>query len=93
MKTIYKYQLAVVDEQVIPLPCTAEILSVGVQHGNPVLWAVVDPSHEVSDGQKILICGTGNPMPVRGVDEFIGTFQLLDGNFIGHVFTMEVNND
>lgn len=46
MKTIYKYPLDVTDRQVIAMPEDAEILTVQVQNGKPMLWAVVDPNKE-----------------------------------------------
>ena len=85
MKTIFKYPLAVQDEQEIMLPAGARVLCVQVQRGVPCLWAVVDP--EIGKlSHTIHIRGTGHP--VEGIEnfEYMGTFQLSGGDFIFHVF-------
>lgn len=89
MKTIWKYQLAVTDEQLIEMPVTPKLLSVAVQNNVPCLWAVVDPKKFLKK-YKIYIFGTGEPFPDNDPGffnlKFIGTFMLLDGSFVGHVF-------
>lgn len=67
------------------------------------LWALVDPTAEKKP-RHIFIHGTGmdieeaeavasmvKGLPVSGgATTYIGTFQLLGGNFVGHVFEGEV---
>ena len=43
MRTIWKYELAMIGRQTVPMPADAEILSVQVQAGVPCLWALVKP--------------------------------------------------
>lgn len=84
MKTIWKYKIDVTDRQMIEMPCGAELLSVGVQDGHPVLWALVNPTH-YQPYRVLRIYGTGHPVddePKR----FVGTFMLHDGALVFHVF-------
>jgi hypothetical protein len=42
MKTIWKFPIATVDQQSLPIPAGAEMLCVQVQHGEPCIWALVN---------------------------------------------------
>lgn len=85
--TIWKYALEVVDEQMIVMPVGAQILSVQVQYGVPCLWVRCQP--DVQKGAvKIITIGTGHDAGHVDGMQFVGTYQLLGGNFVGHVFTL-----
>jgi hypothetical protein len=62
----------------------AEFLDVQAQYGEAVLWALVDPS-QPSCIYTIKIYGTGH-MVYENHLKHLGTFQLMEGQFIGHVF-------
>ena len=81
--TIYKYTLALEDEQVIQMPAHAEILSVANQNGNLCLWAKVIPSNKL-ELYKIYIVGTGNPADHVENNYFIGT--VIMNPFVWHIF-------
>jgi hypothetical protein len=88
VNTIYKYQLEVKTNQTVKMHEGAQILSVQVQRGVPCVWAVVDPDQpEASYGFETY--GAGHPVPPdteHVVRDFVGTYQLNDGEFVGHVF-------
>lgn len=84
---IYKYILAIVDKQQLALPSGAQVLSVQVQHGELVLWALVNTSNRPKP-RAFYIFGTGNPIP----DDAIGPFtkhlaSVQMGSLVWHVFT------
>lgn len=88
MITIYKYKLSDVDSQVIEGD-VIQFLDIQVQNGVTCLWALVDtnvsrhiPVHEIH------IFGTGHDIPhnILSSHEYLETYQLYDGSFIGHVF-------
>lgn len=81
---IYKYEIAVTDEQTISLPTAAKILAVQIQHGRPQIWALFDESLGGKDNRTLFVVGTGNPLPPCG--RYIGTFQMMNGSLIWHVF-------
>lgn len=85
MRTIYKYKLAVVDEQEIQIPDFAEILSVQNQNGELCLWALVNSDNK-PEPWTIQIVGTGNPASGINAEDFIGTVQQHDGGLVWHVF-------
>lgn len=96
MTTIYKYTVQVTDAQVIELPKKAQILAVQAQKSDAFasnsfsLWALVDTKEEETEKHRIHVYGTGHP--VDNIDmKYLGTIQLLDGRFVGHVF-VEINN-
>ena len=96
MTTVYKYELAIGDDQGISMPFDAQVLTVQVQNGVPVLWAKVDvaenPLSRLEEKRYIVIVGTGNPISARWKYlSYIGTFQLSlpGGMFVGHVFEGE----
>jgi hypothetical protein len=84
MARIFKYQLQVADEQQVLMPLGADILCVQVQHGQPFLWALVSDEN-VSEPVTIFTHGTGHETSEK-IGRYIGTYQLQDGAFVGHVF-------
>lgn len=82
---IWKWTLAVKDEQTIELPMNAKLLSVQMQGELPQLWALVDENQPRKQGRRIAIYGTGNPMP-DSPGEYISTFQMHDGALVFHAF-------
>lgn len=88
MRVIYKYTLSLIDRQNIEMPTGYEILSIGVQGSNLVLWAMVDPEMKETK-VPIEINGTGNGfVEFEGEEKkYIGTVQLEF--FVWHVF--EIN--
>ncbi len=84
MKTTHKFPLAVADLQKVGMPKDSTILTVQIQRGIPCLWALVD-TNKAGEERFIRIIGTGHPVP-EDILRYIGTFQLQEGNFIGHVF-------
>lgn len=86
MKTIWKYTLIATEEQTINAPEGAQVLSVQVQYGVPVLWALVDPEAR-KEAREIRMHGTGHPIS-DGLDgyTFIDTIQMAKGELVFHFF-------
>ena len=82
MKTIYKYELRSQDAS-MKLPLGAEILTVQLQDGRPMLWALVDPENVLVD-RFISTVGTG--WQVEDSMKYICTY--MEGYFVWHVFEM-----
>lgn len=87
MKRIFKWTLAMVGEEQIDLPTGAEILCVQMQGEHPQIWALCDPG-QPKTSRTIVTYGTGHSIP-DNPGHYIGTFQLFEGKFIGHVFERE----
>ena len=92
METIYKYELSVIDFQIIDMPKGAEILSVQIQPSafggdsdRLFLWVKIDTSNEL-EPKRIRIFGTGNPMEYEHELNFIGTVQMNNYSLVWHVF-------
>lgn len=86
MKSIWKFPLAVTDEQTVALPKGAEILCVQTQDGIPCLWTLVTTGAAQED-VRIFTYGTGhNVMPRHGAKNYIGTYQLEGGSLVFHLF-------
>ena len=84
MKAIWKYPFEVVDIISLMLPKDAIILSVQTQKGIPCIWALVETTAE-TDAVHFYCYGTGHEH--ESIDgDFIGTFQLMEGDFVGHLF-------
>lgn len=84
-RQIFKYQIGVTGIQSVPMPEGAKILAVQTQYGVPVIWAMVDPDKPTTD-VVIVTVGTGHIVPVEGPLHHIGTYQMDEGRFVGHVF-------
>ena len=87
MKTIFKYDLQIVDEQVIAMPERASILTAQVQSGNAKLWAFVD-TEKPKRTRKIRVIGTGHPIEEDDMTKlrYISTIQLMLGRLVYHVY-------
>jgi hypothetical protein len=71
----------------IEMPVGAEILCVQVQYGTAKIWALVDDP-TITEKRKFRIKVTGEEFN-RFDLKYIGTVQLHDGHFVGHLF--EIN--
>lgn len=84
MTTIYKYPIAITDLQKINMPLGYKLLAAQVQHGNPQLWAEVNPS--MPDVPVTLaVYGTGHTIPDI-VQTYVDTIQISNGGFVFHVY-------
>lgn len=86
-KTIWKFELAVNDRNNIKMPVGAEILTVQVQNEAPCIWAMVEPDSG-TEVRHFRTFGTGHEIPDGAGQsyKYIGTYQLMDGQFVGHLF-------
>lgn len=84
---IYKFPLEVVDFQEVQMPQDSEILCVQTQNNKPCIWAKVDVE-KVDVVKKLCIYGTGQKVNYLEQKEsrYIGTFQLMNGDFVMHLF-------
>ena len=87
MKTIWKFPLQSIDRQSVQMPQGAEILTVQTQRGQPCLWAIVDDVAPM-ERRVLEIFGTGHEIHEEMETErkYIGTFQLMSGDLVFHVF-------
>jgi len=83
MKKIYKYDVAIVECQLIPMPLGAKILSIALQNGEVKIWAMVNPEEGVLVPRHILLVGTGQRVE-DDAQTFLGTVNM--GAFVWHFF-------
>lgn len=88
MTTIWKFPLARVDRQSVNVPRGARFLSAGVQAGQIVAWALVNP-HAPDEVWTVLVIGTGNPIPPDSLTGMAYLTTVQDGPFVWHVFVPE----
>ena len=86
MRRIFKYPIIVDPGNSTPvtLPWNAEILSVRWQDGQPVLWAIVDPTNE-PETRHFEVFFTGHEVPEGVERKFLDTLILANG-LVLHVF-------
>ena len=85
MRTIWKYPFDTTEEFMLEMPSGAQVLTVQVQGGQPCIWALVDPSASLAPRQ-FLVHGTGHPVTFPHSLVYIGTYQLMGGVIVFHVF-------
>jgi hypothetical protein len=84
--TIWKYRLQLIDEQVIAMPSGAHILTIQMQNGSPHIWALVNPEKPETP-RHFATYGTGHEVSAASqAGDFIGTYQLINGGLVFHVF-------
>ena len=86
MMTIWKFPFEPRDGVVIEMPKGARPLCVAMQHDQPCLWAMVDPTAP-TEPREFRLAGTGHDLPdvLRNV-RYIGTFQMHGGALVFHLF-------
>ncbi len=82
-RKIFKYKLFAAGGVLIPQG--AEILSVQMQRGQPVFWALVDTDAPLVI-RSFFVIGTGREETTATKADHIGTLQLEGGNLVLHVF-------
>lgn len=88
MYKVFKYTIQEEAEDYfsLPLPKGAKILSVQEQGDEPQIWALVD-SNAPEEKRNFLLVGTGHPIKENPEAlNFIGTFQIDGGAYVGHLF-------
>lgn len=94
MKTIYRYELRITDEQTVRIPGLIKFLSIDSSRSGHLtsdrieLWALVDTSMPERE-HRVWIVGTGNPFPGEidaGERQHLGHALTSDGMFVWHVW-------
>lgn len=85
---IWKWELAVIDQQIVKMPVGARILDVQMQNDKCCIWAVSDET-AVEEPRHIAIYGTG-PLIPDDPGRYIATFQIHGGALVFHVFEKEL---
>jgi len=83
MQRIYKYPIPVQDEVVIELPKGSEILTIQMQKAEPCMWVLCNPE-AIKVRRFFYLYGTG--MEVKEGLNYLGTFQMLNGGLVFHLF-------
>ncbi len=88
IKRIFKFTLSITHKQIVELPIGSTILTVQTQDMKPQIWAVVDTYEKLTEKRTIILLTTGEPIDDSTflTLHYIGTFQLHNGTFVGHVF-------
>ena len=61
------------------------ILTAQLQRGDLCIWALVDDDADGTELWRFAVYGTGHDCE-EDPENYIATFQLFDGDFIGHLF-------
>lgn len=70
------------------MPIGSTVVAMQLQDGIPTIWFTCNPDEFKREGRTFIVTGTGisiEDTPSRKY-VYIGTFQMFDGVFIGHVF-------
>lgn len=88
MKVIWKFEIPfprTTEPVALETPVEWQPLSLQVQDGTPVLWAIVNPE-SLRVQRSILVVGTGWDIPEDRTIVHLGTYQTNHGQFVWHVF-------
>jgi hypothetical protein len=84
MITIWKYPLAITEEQTLKIPLGYKPLHVGLDPaGVPCLWCKVNTESEPCPA-AVFVVGTGGDADFDYNERYVGSF--VDGSFVWHVF-------
>jgi len=90
MRVVYKYPIWPGSPAVVDIPAGAEIVHVGEQNSQPVLWALVDDAAP-PEPREFWVYGTGHPISQPDQLVHLGTVQVppnayLLQELVWHVF-------
>jgi len=86
MNAVWKFPIPLEDVFEIEMPRVSKPLSVQVQKGIVQIWALVTPGRDIVK-RRFYLCGTGHPREdIPRSLNFVGTFQLGQGNLVFHLF-------
>lgn len=89
MKTVWRYELELTDDQTRKMPCGAEPLHVAWRNGGVELWMLVDSDEKTTSERQVRIRGTGHRIDFDlNSFQYVGT--VLDGSVPGFVWHMWV---
>jgi hypothetical protein len=83
MRAIWKFPVTAADQFTLTLPVGARVLEVATQYEHPQMWVLVDPDAHMEE-RTFYVCGTGHAIAENL--NYLGSFQLDAGAFVGHVF-------
>tara|TARA_R110000772_G_scaffold267971_3_gene393563 strand:+ start:7227 stop:7493 length:267 start_codon:yes stop_codon:yes gene_type:complete len=87
MDTVWKFPI-VHGSNILELPRNPQWLTVGEQHGNLMVWVIVNDRNETTE-YTIDVFGTGQELTPASLRYWIGTQQI--GPFVWHVFMRRPN--
>lgn len=86
METVYKYELAPLERQVVEMPRGAKVLSFHANDDRPCIWALVE-TEMPTVGKTVYLVGTGRPIPDSPTElRFIGTALFHGDTVVYHLF-------
>lgn len=88
MKAVWKYNIELTDTNKFDMPLRTEILHVECQGGDAVMWALVNLNEKLTEWREFIVVETGRAIDARSC-EYVGTFQLSAGTYIGHIFEIK----
>lgn len=81
---VLKYPIEIADTFELRMAPGTRVVHVAAQNGRPFMWAIVPAGDATQERRTFHLRGTGHGVEV-GLS-YLGTFQLHDGEFIGHLF-------
>lgn len=87
MFQVWKFPIDADDYFHVDMPSGSKILAIQTQNGQPQMWALVNP--ELGLIRRFFrLAGTGHGIDPKEAENYVGTFQLYDGSFVGHLFEL-----
>lgn len=86
--TIYKYTVEPFSDQRLSIPNPCQFLDVQMQRGKICLWYRVPYSPTSVEPVRIVVVGTGHPLPA-GTLIHLGTVQQPEYESVWHIFALQ----
>jgi hypothetical protein len=83
---IWKHELQMGPRETVLLPRAARLLCVQTQNERPCIWFEFDEERHGTDQVTFFIATTGNQFNMSSSAQYLGSFQLGGGTFVGHVY-------
>lgn len=91
MLRVFKYPLAVIDRQQVPVKGYINTLLISEQNNIPCMWCLVDDTIDEETILDLVTHGTGHEAEDVMDAKYLGTYFLYNRSFVAHVWV--VNNE
>ena len=83
---VWKFPVELVDDPKISMPRGSRLLAFECQHGQPQVWALVDPAAPGAV-RPLRVAGPGHDVGAAAeTGVYVGTVQMMGGDLVLHLF-------
>lgn len=85
---IWKYTI-LLGTTILNMPYGGTIRYIDVQNNLPCIWVEFNQGETNRETRRFEVFATGEPIYRGKIKDYVGSFTLIDGAFVGHIYELE----